>query len=287
MSKKVKYPKKKRRLYATGKGSLLALHQQGKIYRGAFIVGQYIEKRSHWDVGKSFKFKGVAEIAEQTGYSTRHVRRCLEQLKEVGWLKQTSEPGAEYLQFEFYPFDGEARKARQTTAAPLDDSDPLARLGADEISRSECIAWHYANVGWQERLGESNPKSIRQWAEQTGISARKLWEIFKQTGSRLFQRISTTTHATVLKVFPFLDEASEPKADPRALSEAEIQASYSDVIFTDDGTARYRGEQYRQSGIGFEYWKAKTQQWIFSNLLIPEAVKTAFGERELKALTTP
>ena len=282
MSKKVKYPKRKRRLYATGEGSLLALHRHGKIWHGAMLIGLYIEKRAHWDKGRSFKFKGVAEIAEATGYSTRHVRRCLEQLKAVGWLKQISEPGAESLLFEFYPFGEDARKARQTTAAPLDDSDPLALLESGEISRSECIAWHYANVGWQERLGESIPKSIREWAKQTGISARKLWEIFKQSGSRLFQRMSTKTHATVLKVFPFLDEAKAAE-DRRALSEAEIQASYSDVIFTDDGTARYRGEQYRALGIGFEYWKAETQRWIFTVRDIPEAVKDAFGERALRA----
>ena len=283
MSKKVKYPTQKKRLYTVDKGSLLDLHREGTICHGAFLVGQYIEKRSDWDKGRSFKVKGVAEIAEQTGYSTRHVRRCLKELQEVGWLKQVSEPGAEYLQFEIYPFGEDARKDRQTTAAPLDDTDPLARLGAGEISRSECIAWHYANVGWQERLGESVPQSLRDWAQQTGLSARKLWEVFKE--SRLFQRLSTKTHATVVKVFPFLEAPSEPKADPRALSDAEIQASYSDVIFADDGTARYRGEQYRQSGIGFEYWKAVTQRWIFTLGNIPEAVKTAFGERELKALT--
>ena len=282
MSNQVKYPKKKKRLYATGEGSLLALHQEGKIYHGAMLIGLYIEKRSHWDKGKSFKIHGVREIAEQTGYSERHVRRCLEQLKDVGWLKQVSEPGAAYLLFEIYPFGEDTRKVRQTTAAPLDASDPLSRLGNGEISRSECIAWHYANVGWQERLGESIPQSLQEWAKQTGISARKLWEIFKQAGSRLFQRMSTTTHATVLKVFPFLEETSEPKTDSRALSEAEIQASYSKVIFTDEGTARYRGEQYRASGIGFEYWKAETQRWIFTVRDIPEAVKEAFGERALR-----
>ena len=208
------------------------------------------------------------------------MRRCLEQLKEVGWLKQVSEPGAEYLMFEYYPFGEEARKDRQTTAAPLDDSDPLARLATGEISRSECIAWHYANVGWQERLGESIPRSLREWAQLTGISARKLWEVFKK--SRLFQRISTKTHATVLKVFPFL-EKGEVKSDPRVLSEDEIQASYSEVIFTDDGTARYRGEQYRASGAGFEQWVAATgtrfAKWIFISERVPQEVKAAFEGR--------
>lgn len=281
-SKKVKYPVTKKRLYTVGQDSLLDLHRHGKIWHGSMIIGLYIEKRSHWDKGKSFKIKGVQEIAEETGYSTRHVRRCLQQLKDVGWLKQVSEPGAEKLQFEIYPFGEEARKARQTTAAPLDDSDPLGLLASGEISRSECIAWHHLNVGWQERLGESIPRSIRQWAKHIGLSARKLWDIFKPSGSRLFQRISTKTHATVLKVFPFLDE-SEAKVDRRALSEAEIQASYSEVVFTEPGVARYRGEQYRAKGDGFEKWVAALgtgfARWIFVSERVPPEVIEAFGSR--------
>lgn len=283
-SKKVKYPVAKKRLYTVDKGSLLDLHSNGKIWHGSMIIGLYIEKRSHWDKGKSFKIQGIAEIAEKTRYSTRHVRRCLQQLKDVGWLRQVSEPGAEHLLFEIYPFGEEARKERQTTAAPLDDSDPLGLLGSGEISRSECIAWHYANVGWQERLGESIPRSIREWAKQIGISARKLWEIFKRSGSRLFQRISTKTHATVLKVFPFLDKETEVKADRRELSEDEIQASYSEVIFTEDSVARYRGEQYRASGSGgFERWFGASMnsfsRWIFVSKRVPPEVIEAFRSR--------
>ena len=281
-SKKVKYPVAKKRLYTVGKGSLLDLHRHGKISHGSLIIGLYIEKRSHWDKGKSFKIKGISEIASATGYSTRHVRRCLQQLKDVGWLKQVSEPGAEKLQFEIYPFGEEARKDRQTTAAPLDNSDPLERLASGEISRGECIAWHYTNIGWQERLGESIPRSIRQWAKQIGISARQLWVIFKE--SRLFQRISTKTHATVLKVFPFLEKAEVATAtDRRALSEDEIQASYSEVVITEEGVARYRGEQYRASGGGFEKWFGASmnsfRKWIFVSERVPPEVKAAFEGR--------
>ena len=274
MTQQVKYPSSKKRLYTIDAGSLLDLHQRGKIWPGSLIVGSYIEKRSHWDKGRSFRIKGVAEIADATGYSSRHVRRCLEQLKEVGWLKQVSKPGAEYLQFEWYPFDPEARENRQTTSAPLDDSCPIQRLGSGEISRGECLTWHYANIDWQERLGETVPKSLREWAKVIGLSARKLWEVFKH--SSLFQRLSTQTHATVLKVFPFLSEEPDAPKDRRALSETEIQESYSGVQFTEEGFARYRGEQYRVKDLGFEKWIPHLQGWIFVSMRVPPEVKAAF-----------
>ena len=43
--KKVKYPVEKKRLYATGKGSLLDLYRRRKITKGAFLIGLWIEKR--------------------------------------------------------------------------------------------------------------------------------------------------------------------------------------------------------------------------------------------------
>ncbi|MCY3722784.1 MAG: hypothetical protein OXG97_11240 [Candidatus Poribacteria bacterium] len=97
--------------------------------------------------------------------------------------------------------------------------------------------------------------------------------------------MSTATHATVLKVFPFLEQA--PQKDRHSLREAEIQASYSQVIFTDDGVATYRGEQYRALSIGFERWRSKMQSWVFTIRDIPQVVKEAFGARELSELATP
>ena len=275
--RKVKYPIQKKRLYTVDAGSLLDLQRRGKLWLGSFLIGQYIEKRCHWDKGRTFRIKGAKEISQATGYCVRHVYRCIDQLKEVGWLKDVAPAGASYWIFEIYPFGEEARKVRQTTVAPLDDTDPLVLLASGLISRVECVLWHYGNVGWQERLGETLPRSLRQWAEETGLSARAVWEVFKDSSSRLFEKLSTTTHATVLKVFPFLDPP-EP-TDRRSLGETEIQASYSEVVFTDDGIATYRGEQYRRNGDWIERWVAKTQFWVYSSLGVPEEVKAAFEGR--------
>ena len=276
-ARKVKYPIQKKRLYTVDAGSLLDLQRRGKLWLGSFLIGQYIEKRCHWDKGRTFRIKGAKEISQATGYCVRHVYRCIDQLKEVGWLKDVAPAGASYWIFEIYPFGEEARKARQTTAAPLDASDPLALLGEGKISRTACALWHFANIDWQERLGESVPKSLRGWAEDTSLSARAIWEVFKDESCALFQRISETTHATVVKVFPFLDPPES--TDRRSLSEAAIQASYSEVVFTDDGVATYRGEQYRRNGEWIEQWRAKDQFWVYSSLGVPEEVKAAFADR--------
>ncbi len=278
---KAKYPVSKKRMYATGKDSLLDLHRRRKITKGSLIIGLWIEKRCNWDKGRTFRFKrGVHDMAEGTGYSTRHVRRCIDQLKEVGWMRDVSPDYAEWLQFEIYPFGEEARKDRETTAAPLDESDPLWKLGKGLITRAECIAWHYLNVGWQERLGETVNRSLSKWSEEIGLSARTLWSTFKS--SDLFQRISTTTRSTVLTVFPFLP-TSEP-TDQQGLSETEIQASYSEVIF-DGHIARYNGEQYVSSGIGYKHYDVDRRQWIFVATRVPVEVKEAFGDREIALAT--
>ena len=282
--KKVKYPVSKKRLYATGDQSLLDLHRRGKIWKGALLVGLYIEKRCHWDKGRSFKIKGIQEIADAIKYSPRHVRRCIDQLKAVGWMRQTSPEGAEYLIFEIAPFGEEARKDRETTAAPLDGSDPLVLLGKGEISRAECVAWHYLNVGWQERLGQTLPQSLSALSDLIGLSARTLWEVFKDESSRLFHRLSTTTHATVLKVFPFFLNL-EPVEDPNAMSESEVQASYSEVIFKSE-TAHYHGEQYRSKGNGYVHYSLESSKWIYVGTRVPDEVKEAFGDRRLAELAT-
>lgn len=281
---RVKYPVSKKRIYSHGEKSLLDLHRRGKIWKGALLVGLYIEKRSHWDKGRSFRIKGIQEIADAIKYSPRHVRRCIDQLKAVGWMQQTSPEGAEYLIFEIYPFGEEARKDRETTAAPLDGSDPLVLLGKGEISRAECVAWHYVNVGWQERLGQTLPQSLSALSDLIGLSARTLWEVFKDESSRLFHRISTTTHATVLKVFPFFFNI-EPPEDPNAMSESEIQASYSEVIFKGD-IAHYHGEKYLSSGLGYEHYASDHRKWIYVGTRVPDEVKEAFGDRQLAALAT-
>ena len=285
MSKKVKYPRKNKRLYAVGEGSLLDLFTKNLIWLGSFCVGLHLEKRCKWNKGRTFRINGgVKEIADAIGYSVRHVYRCLKQLEEVGWFRSVAPEGAGYLQYEIYPFDAKARQARQTTAAPLDASCPLEQLGAGKITSTECAIWHFANVDWQVRLGETLPRSIREWASLTGISARKVWEVLKT--STLFQRASASTYKTVVKVFPFLDEETDV-SDRHELSESEIQASHFEVIFRGDtDIAMYCGEQYRQSGIGFEYWKAETQRWIFTVRGIPEAVKAAFGERAVAGLSS-
>lgn len=204
--KKVRYPVQKKRLYATGEGSLLDLYRRRQISKGSLLIGLYIEKRCNWDKGRTFRFKrGVHEIAEGTGYSTRHVYRCIDELEKVDWMRDVSPEYVEWLQYEISPYDAEERKARETTAAPLDAGvDPLSQLAQGLITRAECIAWHYLNVGWQERLGETVGRSLSKWSEEIGLSARTLWRVFKE--SDLLERISTKTHSTVLKVFPFVFE---------------------------------------------------------------------------------
>ncbi|MXZ00194.1 hypothetical protein F4Y93_05925 [Candidatus Poribacteria bacterium] len=282
---KVRYPVRKKRLYATGKDSLLDLHRRGKIMKGSLIIGLYIEKRSHWDKGRTFRFKrGVHEISEGTGYSTRHVYRCIDELKSVGWMRDVSPDYVEWLQFEIAPFGAEARAVRETTAAPLDTAvDPLSKLAAGLISRAECIAWHYVNVDWQERLGETIGRSLRGWSEEIGLSARTLWSVFKE--SDLLARLSTTTHQTVLKVFPFLPNPGKSEFLEENLSESEIQSSYSEVVFKGE-TAHYRGEEYRSKDTGYEKYDVKRKKWFYISTRVPAEVKDAFGERMLAALAT-
>lgn len=268
--------------YTHGAGSPLEMYRTGEIHCATAITWYIIERRSNWNTGISHRLT-TQEIADAAGIHLRSAYRSIEALIEKKLLKRrTTTRSTNGHVYQLWPFAPEARKNRQTNAAPQQNG-PLDRLAAGEIDRYAALLWMHLNLGWHLRQGETPPTSISLWAKITGMSRGKLLESVKALKKAgLAVRASL---ASVFRVFPFKSSAKDTYLDPLKKRLADAEASLPKPeppvsqpardpkkVIREAGVFHYGGERYRQQGgHGFERWMPHAK-WVFVGGRVPEAV---------------
>ena len=269
----VRYPVEKKALYTHGPGSPLDLHARGELHRADTVIWLYLERHSTWDTGITHKLTAKG-IAQGTGYHVRTVYRSLKVLAEKGLLEKLTPPQSEYLQFKLWPYEQPVspRKERMTCAAPMgSEKDPWVLLRAGDICPETLILWHHLNLDWQKFLGVTQPIAIAKLAQQTGVSARKIWECLKEAAAKLFRRISKPKSTSIfhLSLFPKPTDATEAEASALAKATAvDPDAVYMDT----DGITHYKGERYKPTAEGWHRWMAPIRKWVFVNQRVPAEI---------------
>lgn len=269
----VRYPGKKKALYTHGPGSPLELHASGALKRADTVIWLYLERHSNWDTGLTHKLTAKG-IAEGTRYDVRTVYRSLKVLAEKDLLEPLTPPRSEYLQFKLWPYEQPVRprKERLTCAAPMgSEKDPWVLLRAGEICPETLIVWHHLNVDWQKFMGVRPPMAIAALAQQTGVSARKIWECLKEAAGKLFRRISQPKATSIFHLCLFAKPTAATEAEAAALEKA-AGVDPDSVHMDPDGIASYKGERYKPTAEGWHRWMAPIRKWVFVNQRIPTEI---------------
>lgn len=262
----IRYPAEKKAIYTYGEGSLLDLKSQGKITTGDFVVGMYIERHSDWDSGYS-RHLYVQKMMKAIQLSERSIYRCIQRLIHVGWMRKLTPKRCEYMQFHWGHHDKEEHKKRPQNAYPMgSDYDPFNLLAEGKIDHEAFLAFFHMNIGWQKTLGTCQPKSIRNWAKQIGISARKLWGSLKGLKQTLISVISAPGRTSIfhLRFFPSPKNSSESER-----STVDSQRNEVRVTWKDGNILCFGNDKYKVAAEGFFRWMAPVGKWIFVAFRVP------------------